>query len=277
MTEGPYIVGLSWQDAVDFCAWLSQKEGKTYRLPTEAEWEYSARAGTNSPFWSGDRLPSAGEKNPWGLANVHSGPLEWCLDWYGPYPKAALTDPRGPDGGITKVIRGGGLDKKDAHFARSANRASYGASFAMLPGTNPLHRESEDASGGPLQKGLIGVWYGTTTFTAPKAVDHLTVLDINWHDFQQPGEDRETQWSALWEGILIGPATGEISFYVASDYALTLTIDEKKVVHWDGEEKKVTSKMKMQKDRHVLGHAAPLHSRTFRVLRTNPVSGGERG
>ena len=81
MTEGEYVVGISWYDAVSFCKWLSKKEGKIYRLPTEAEWEYAARAGTNTSFWSGEDPPESGTPNPWGLINVHSGPLEWCHDW----------------------------------------------------------------------------------------------------------------------------------------------------------------------------------------------------
>ncbi|HEX3879196.1 MAG TPA: formylglycine-generating enzyme family protein, partial [Bryobacteraceae bacterium] len=54
----PYAAGVSWYDAVAFCKWLSEKEGKTYRLPTEAEWEYAARAGTRTPFSSGAEAPA---------------------------------------------------------------------------------------------------------------------------------------------------------------------------------------------------------------------------
>jgi len=250
MTEQPYMTGLSWQDAMDFCAWLSEKEGISYRLPTEAEWEYAARAGTSTPFWSGEQLPPGGKKNPWGLANIHSGPLEWCFDWYGPYPLSDLSDPSGPASGLTKVIRGGGLDRKEARFARSANRASYGPSFAVLPGTeSQTHEDTQILSPQLKQSGLIGVWYGTTSFTAPKAVDHLNVLDINWHDFQQPGEDRETQWSARWEGTLIGPATGKILLRAAADYSVTLDIGGENLLSWDGGENSVSAEMAMIKDK----------------------------
>jgi formylglycine-generating enzyme required for sulfatase activity len=134
----PYATGVSWYDAVEFCHWLSRKEGKTYRLPTEAEWEYACRAGTTTLFWSGDTAPKV-DINPWGLKNMHSGPAEWCYDWHGEYPGTEQTDPVGYDTGWAKVVRGGAVravtEKSPAgesHIApdtapvwcRSANRCS---------------------------------------------------------------------------------------------------------------------------------------------------------
>jgi formylglycine-generating enzyme required for sulfatase activity len=144
----PYASGVSWNDATAFCQWLTKKEGRPYRLPTEAEWEFAARAGTRSLFWSGDRQPAPDAANAWGMKNVHSGVAEWVFDWHGPYRAAAQTDPTGPAWGIGRVVRGGGLDyraapKTDegrllpaemAYYARSANRASLSPEFATAKG-----------------------------------------------------------------------------------------------------------------------------------------------
>jgi formylglycine-generating enzyme required for sulfatase activity len=165
----PYANGVSWDDAVAFCRWLSAKEGKSYRLPTEGEWEYAARAGTRTLFSSGARPPAIETPNAWGLKNMHGGVAEWVLDWHGMYPRAAQTDPVGPALGIAKVVRGGGLDYKAApktdggkrlpaemqYYARSANRASAPPSFASpespigfrivqaeMPNTAPLAYET---------------------------------------------------------------------------------------------------------------------------------------
>ncbi len=164
----PYASGVSWNDAVAFTEWLSEKEGKPYRLPTEAEWEFACRAGTRTPFSSGAQPPEAGKPNPWGLENMHSGVAEWVLDWHGMYPREAQIDPVGPAFGIAKVVRGGGLDYKAApktdggrhlpaempYYARSANRAAIAPGFesaehgigfrvvqAELPKTRPLPYE----------------------------------------------------------------------------------------------------------------------------------------
>jgi hypothetical protein len=142
------VVFVSWHDAQSFCRWLSEKENKPYRLPTEAEWEYACRAGTSSPYSTGDSLPDAylknpgvswfpGRKsdgdivplhvgktppNPWGLFDVHGNVEEWCLDWYAPYPTTDQRDPIGPAAGDFRVTRGGS-HSTTAEFLRSANRS----------------------------------------------------------------------------------------------------------------------------------------------------------
>jgi hypothetical protein len=140
-------------EAVAYCSAVTKREqeagrlppGWTYRLPTEAEWEYACRAGTTNLFSFGNSATNAdqyawtqensesithpvGQKrpNPWGLYDIHGNVWEWCSDWFAPYPAAALTNPAGPTQGKFKVFRGGGWNN-DADFARSANR------FMMSP------------------------------------------------------------------------------------------------------------------------------------------------
>ena len=126
----PYASGVSWDEAVAFCAWLSAQEGKTYRLPTEAEWEYVCRAGSEAWFSpGGEKPPPPGTANAWGVKNLHTGVAEWCHDWHGEYPAEKLTDPVGPASGIARVVRGGGLDKVTPYYARAANRAGAPPNF----------------------------------------------------------------------------------------------------------------------------------------------------
>ena len=128
---------VSWRDAVAFCEKLSQKEGRTYRLPSEAEWEYACRAGTTGPFAGTGHLdemgwyeanseekthPVAAKKpNAWDLYDMHGSVSEWCSDIYSPdYPKDEATDPTGPSEGTYRVIRGGSW----GHFATSCRCAA---------------------------------------------------------------------------------------------------------------------------------------------------------
>ena len=134
------VVNVTYQDAVDFCNWLSKKEGKTYRLPTEAEWEYACRAGTYTDYYTGDYLPEpmcrnqviarnykpvslkVGQTTPnaFGLYDMHGNVEEWCLDWYAPYTADNQTDPKGPDTGMYRVTRGGS-HHTPVQYLRSAN------------------------------------------------------------------------------------------------------------------------------------------------------------
>jgi formylglycine-generating enzyme required for sulfatase activity len=144
----PYASGVSWNDAAAYCQWLSKREVKPYRLPTEAEWEYVARAGTHTAFSSGGEPPAPETPNPWGVKNMHTGVAEWVFDWYGPYRATAQTDPMGPAWGIGRVVRGGGLDYRGSprtdggkhlpaeapYWARSSNRASVPPGFVAAKG-----------------------------------------------------------------------------------------------------------------------------------------------
>jgi formylglycine-generating enzyme required for sulfatase activity len=134
----PYATGISWDEAAAFCAWLSRKEKKAYRLPTEAEWEYAARAGTTGAFATGDRPPQSGQANPWGVKNMNTDAAEWVFDWYGPYSPEPQIDPIGPRTGWARVVRGGGImgpDEKEQtdgalpYYRRSANRASVAPEY----------------------------------------------------------------------------------------------------------------------------------------------------
>ena len=150
------VLHVSWNDAVAYCQWLSSKTGKHFRLPTEAEREYACRAGTTTPFNTGNNLttdqanyngnyPYNGNAkgvyrlntvavnnfapNAWGLYNMHGNVWEWCSDWYGRTyydeckANGTVTNPAGPATGSLRVIRGGGWDD-DAVRCRSANRGN---------------------------------------------------------------------------------------------------------------------------------------------------------
>jgi len=171
------VVFVSWHKAKAFCDWLSRKEGLPYRLPTESEWEYACRAGTNTQFYTGNALPeqflknpdnswypcperSRGreevvllhvgrtEPNPWGLYDMHGNIEEWCQDWYGPYESGTQIDPIGRIDGDFKVTRGGSHGTV-AYYLRSCNRMGtlpedksfmigFRVVLAKQPDTKPL-------------------------------------------------------------------------------------------------------------------------------------------
>ena len=164
------VDNVSWYNALEYCNRLSKLNGLTpvykldglnvmwdrsangYRLPTEAEWEYACRAGTNTPFNTGDNITTsqanfdgnypygdvalgvflektvpAGSytSNLWGLFDMHGNLFDWCWDWYGDYTRDEQIDPVGPSHGNFRVIRGGSW-VNSAFGIRSAYRGVYG-------------------------------------------------------------------------------------------------------------------------------------------------------
>lgn len=137
------VVCVSWEDATAYCRWLSEKTGRHFRLPTEAEWEYACRAGTYTLFYTGDGLAgpmwrnqqternlkkvdlTVGKTpaNAFGLYDLHGNVEEWCQDWYGSYPAGPVTDPLGPALGEYKITRGGSHNTPETYL-RSASRSA---------------------------------------------------------------------------------------------------------------------------------------------------------
>jgi formylglycine-generating enzyme required for sulfatase activity/tetratricopeptide (TPR) repeat protein len=137
---------VSWDEAVEFCRRLSQKVGKSVRLPTEAQWEYACRAGSKTRFsfgddddygdlgdyaWfrtnSGGKTHAAGQKKPndFGLYDMHGNVWQWCSDWYAKsYGNGDMTDPQGPNSGSGRVLRGGSFGDPPLR-GRSAGRNWY--------------------------------------------------------------------------------------------------------------------------------------------------------
>jgi formylglycine-generating enzyme required for sulfatase activity len=131
---------ISWNDIQQFLARLNERnDGYRYRMPTEAEWEYAARAGSTDKYaggvldetaWYVDNSSSkthpVGEKKPnaWGLYDMLGNVSEWCQDWLGDYPNDTVTDPTGPSSGSQRGIRGGSWWDR-TWFLRVSRRDAY--------------------------------------------------------------------------------------------------------------------------------------------------------
>ena len=149
---------VSWNDATEFCRRLSAKTGRTVRLPTEAEWEYACRAGTTTPFNTGETISTdqdnyeglfiygsgrrgkhrqktvavgSFQPNAFGLHDMHGNVWEWCSDWHADsYSNARNIDRRGPSSGTFRVLRGGSWASPPWH-CRSANRDSGSPGYRL--------------------------------------------------------------------------------------------------------------------------------------------------
>jgi formylglycine-generating enzyme required for sulfatase activity len=132
---------VNWEEVQQFINKLSQIEGIQYRLPTEAEWEYACRAGTDTQYYwgnkfdedyawclinSGNETQPVGLKKPnfWGLYDMCGNVWEWCEDYYGPYPEGEFSDPKKASGAY-RVTRGGSWNR-DPDDCRSASRDYFG-------------------------------------------------------------------------------------------------------------------------------------------------------
>ncbi|XZE18017.1 formylglycine-generating enzyme family protein [Pirellulaceae bacterium SH449] len=175
------ITEVSWYWAAKFCERLSQlpeekKEGRNYRLPTEAEWEHACRAGSGSAYsfgddpsqlstygWQGVRKPQpVGQKkpNPWGLYDMHGNVAEWCFDYYGNYAEGLVIDPYGPERLLSpeRVIRGGAFDGAVLAAKSTPERVIRGGAFDG--------KESQCRSG----------WRGKSLSNADKTIGFRIVL-----------------------------------------------------------------------------------------------------
>jgi hypothetical protein len=217
--------GVSWHDAAQFCASLGVRDGLVHRLPTEAEWEYACRAGTESLYSSGDAPPKVGADgasgpNAWGVVGMHDGAGEWCADWYAPYDPRDVEDPAGPASGLMRVVRGASLDDPGRRASRQLYSHSAGRS-AIAPAFGPLDagapREDDRLRRRP---GLVGVWFATEKFERPQFIDLFDRMENNWINDVARG----ARWSGRWVGSVRMPAGGRVTLRIEAVPQGTLSV-----------------------------------------------------
>jgi formylglycine-generating enzyme required for sulfatase activity len=160
--SGQPAICITHHAAMEYCRWLSEKTGKIYRLPTEAEWEYACRSGTKTAYFWGDGtdqiedyawfvnnaekpMPVGKKKpNPWGLYDIHGNVAEWCLDHYAPdvYKQFAVAQPSKepvilPDAKEYSYVARGGSWDDDAELLRSAARRGSNPEWSVQDPQRP--------------------------------------------------------------------------------------------------------------------------------------------
>ena len=214
-TKGKYAVGISWYNANAFCRWLSVKEGKHYRLPTEAEWEYVCRIKENS-----------------GVEDMLDTTLEWCRDWYGPYPAAAVSDPVGMDTGTVKVVRGGlphifikQYTYPDSFYYRPANSSGIAPTFSGF--TVPVSHNKTNSTNRELNRsypGLYGLVFDDLAMKKPLMIFPVPAANSSSRKWVSMNN-----WSARWQGFIEVPESGDYTFSVLADNKISVQIDGKKL------------------------------------------------
>jgi formylglycine-generating enzyme required for sulfatase activity len=248
---------VSWDDVQEFIRKLNNMEGTDkYRLPTEAQWEYAARAGTTTRFHSGDndddllragwyngnsglKTHPVGQKTPnaWGLYDMHGNVWEWVQDWKGDYPAGNVTDPAGPLSGSTRVYRGGSWFS-GAEFCRSAFRHTGAPSlrrdgslgFRLLRTVAASDSPSIDKTtsvSGAIETGRDGrfIAYDTRTNLMWAAKDNGS--SINWADAKSYCENYRgggyTDWRMPTQDELAGLYDTAKTYKSAYGYDVHLT------------------------------------------------------
>ena len=190
------VTNVSWEDCQEFIKKLNVKTNGGYRLPTEAEWEYSCRAGTTTAYSFGDEITpkdanydDSGIDNPvevgsykpnaFGLYDMHGNVWEWCEDRYGTYPTGELIDPKGLATGEFCILRGGSFNFPDSRARSSfrlynlqSDRGTHGFGFRLartIPSalTPPTHAEPTGFSPEVTETDVLALEESTGTLKPP--------------------------------------------------------------------------------------------------------------
>jgi len=238
----PYAAGVSWHEASAFCEWLSRREGKPYRLSTEAEWEYVARAG-----WQPGVRPQHEQANPLGVKNMLTGAREWCWDWFGEYSFEPQTNPVGPASGFVKIVRGGALDLEERNvpkidFYTPQSRLAVGPAFGVYSALDASSRSDYSTA---LRTGLVGLWFDNPDLTEPQDPISIERIHNSWNNDPRGGGN----WSALWVGEIHAPATADVTFQAEADTGVRLRIGTATVIDGWGRDRPRSGSIHLTKDR----------------------------